>query len=57
MWADSKRTNCCRFKNIQYLSATSRRSETAYDYEERLNEDKKNIKILDRRFKSISQRS
>ena len=35
-------------KTYNTLSATSRRSETVYEYEERLNEDKKNIKILNR---------
>ena len=32
------------------MSASNRDSETAYDFEERLNEDKKNLKILDRRY-------
>tara|TARA_Y100001972_G_C7525672_1_gene265026 strand:- start:162 stop:728 length:567 start_codon:yes stop_codon:yes gene_type:complete len=37
-------------KTYNTLSASNRDSETAYDFEERLNEDKKNLKILDRRY-------
>ena len=38
------------FKTYNTLSASNRDSETAYDYEERLNDDKKKLKILDRRY-------
>ena len=37
-------------KTYNTLAASNRDSETDYDYEERINEDKKNLKILDRRY-------
>lgn len=37
-------------KTYNTLSADNRDSESAYEFEERLNDDKKNLKILDRRY-------
>ena len=48
-----KRQIVVDLKTYNTLSASSRDSETDYDYEERINEDKKKLKILDKRY--ISQ--
>ena len=45
-----KRQIVVDLKTYNTLSASNRDSETDYDYEERINEDKKNLKILDRRY-------
>ena len=37
-------------KTYNTLSASNRDSETVYDFEERLNDEKKNLKILDKRY-------
>jgi len=37
-------------KTYNTLSASNRDSESAYEFEERLNDDKKNLKILDKRY-------
>lgn len=49
----SKRQIVVDLKTYNTLSASNRDSETDYDYEERINEDKKKLKILDKRY--ISQ--
>ena len=48
-----KRQIVVDLKTYNTLSASNRDSETDYDYEERINEDKKKLKILDKRY--ISQ--
>ena len=37
-------------KTYNTLSASNRDSESVYDFEERLNDKKKNLKILDKRY-------